>query len=255
LIRSRATLSLGWLIDAVLEVTAPLVSLATPANQNFVFLAMIKPGMIKPLTGPLRGEVIRRYLADRDLPHVTVKDLRMYRGISEYNKTGNVFRGKKLLNQSSIGMTIDYLEEHLTRDTSASIIADAQSSILVAPAESIHGNGKAESTPASMNSHHCANPRDASKPHDENGFCMSYLWPFNDRCFILDFAPRPIAFVLRDYDALCDAQLRIPSARFERFYAARKRKIELEVLSYIGPELRKSAETLLSSLPPAPTID
>jgi hypothetical protein len=84
--------------------------------------------------------------------------------------------------------------------------------------------------PASGGSHGCFDPHDTTKGHDEQGFCASFLWSFNDRHFVFHFGLRPVAFLLRDYCALCEAQKRLPEARFEHVYAARKRKIERDVL-------------------------
>jgi hypothetical protein len=256
LIRNKTTLSVGWLIDAVLEITAPLVPLATARNRDLAFLAVTSPtSAVKPLTGALRVEAIRRYLVSKKLAKVTLKELRTYRGIAEYRKSGDVFRVKKLLNQASITTTLDYLEEHLIADVNEMIIANVQAGIpnALTPAHAV--SGVVSDFGAVGVGHICANPHDPSKPRDENGFCVNYLWPFNDRCFVLDFSPRPIAFLLRDYAALCDAQLRLSTERFERYYAARKRKIEADMLPFISANLRRDAEALMPSLPPAPTID
>jgi hypothetical protein len=159
-----------------------------------------------------------------------------------------------LLNQASVGTTIDYLDEHLTEGTNGRIIADAQAAILK-PINAVPSSFEPDDSVAAGGSHTCSNPYDETKPHDENGICLSYLWPFNDRCFIIDFSPRSIAFVLRDYGALCEAQLRMPAARFDRYYALRKRKMEDDVLQFVNPALREEAEAIVPTLPAGPAID
>jgi hypothetical protein len=108
--------------------------------------------------------------------------------------------------------------------------------------------------PASGGSHGCLDPHDATNGHDEQGFCACFLWPFNDRHFVFHFGPRPVAFLLRDYGALCEAQKRLPEARFEHVYAARKRKIERDILPEISDELHDEACEVMKTLPSPPAL-
>lgn len=256
LIRNKVTLSIGWMVDAILELTQALVPYAHESHQKYAFLAMTAPGAAKPLVGGSRWKAIKNYLDTHDLPQVTLKALRTHRAVFDFNRHGDIFRTRRLLQHQELATSASYLDQALTHDRSDATIADLQMSM---PQES-PTNGTAASyeneLPATTsNGHSCSNPFDATKPHDENGFCSSYLWPFNDRCFVFDFSPRPVAFLLRDYAALCDAQFRLPAVRFELIYAQRKVAIETTILPYISAELRKRAEALLSSLPLAPTIE
>lgn len=66
--------------------------------------------------------------------------------------------------------------------------------------------------------------------------------------------PRPIAFLLRDYDAMCEAQLRLPGARFEKTYGPKKRYIEQHYLPMLDETLVRAAREMIPSLPNGPVL-
>jgi hypothetical protein len=191
-LRGNGTLSVAWLINAVLETTQSVVEAALPAHRNYAFLINTGHGRVRPMIGYHRFFNVREYHKRIGLEPVTLPQLRHTRGIDEYNRTGDVFRVKRLLNQSSITTTLHYLDPLLTHDTNAAGIADVQQRMLVTPPTTprIKKNG----LPASAGSHGCLNPQDPTKDHYQQGFCATFLWPFNDRHFAFDFSPRPVAF-------------------------------------------------------------
>jgi hypothetical protein len=252
LLRSSATLSVSWLIRAVLDATQPIVEMALPEHREYAFLAGTSMNNVRPLLGKLRTNGVRQFQIRMGLDPVTLPELRQSRGIAEYNRTKNVFRVKRLLNQASIKTTLGYLDEHLTSQTDGIAIAEVQQQMLIAPA--IEAQPRPNGVPASIGSHQCLNPHDPSQKHDENGFCASFLWPFNDRHFVFDFAARPVAFLLRDYKALCEAEKCLPTERFAKIYAARKRKIETDYLPRVNETLRRQALAIMKSLPPVPMM-
>jgi hypothetical protein len=253
LLRNNGTFSAAWIVKCVLELTESLVPAAEPEHRNFAFLIGTGVGgHVRLLVGIARAWCVRDLHRRVGLEPATLPQLRQSRGIDKYNETGNVFEVKRLLNQSNIRSTLGYLDERLTHDTDAATIADAQIGMLVKsapPPERQH-----DGTAASVGSHQCADPYDASKAHDEHGFCASFLWPFNDRHFVFDFSPRPVAFLLRDYEALCEAEKSLPAPRFAKIYQARKAKIERDILPRISTEVREQARQIMLTLPPTPVI-
>jgi hypothetical protein len=130
-------------------------------------------------------------------------------------------------------------------------IADVQRSIVSTRKLKDQGPGTGAAITAS---HTCRNVFDPEKPKDRHGFCASFLWPYNDVHFILQFEPRAVAFFLRDYEALCEAEKSLSPERFQKLYAAKKRLIELDYLPQIGEDLLREASELAAALPHHPVI-
>ena len=255
LLRGQSSMSVGALIRRVLDITAPLVPHAGKLNSNFAFLAFATSGKVRPMLGSLRMSAVKRYLRDRGLPYMRLRSLRVSRAVSEYRESKDYFRVKHLLRQSDVAVTIQYLDDATLVDVDAATIADIQQAIL-SPAPPKNKAAKPSKTGnVQLPSHTCLDPSDETKELDEHGACAALLFPFNDRSFVFDYNPRSVAFVLREYIGLCEAQQNLVAERFVRIYGRRKEFIEAEVLSNIDDKLRSEAETLLASLPPLPYID
>lgn len=254
LLRDSGTLSSGSLIRTVLELTASLVPHAPPRMRNLAFLCLSTPGNILPLSGQVRGIALRKYLSARELPKITVKSLRSARGIDVYKATGNPFRVQRVLNHAGFAQTAHYINRAETEAEDALVIADVQRSIISTRSRrvaDVRGGGEQ----VILLSHACANPFETSKERDHRGICISALWPFNDVHFVMLLEPRPVAFLLRDYGALCEAEKALPRPRFEGVYAAKKLLIEQNYLPMIDADLRMAAEAHIPSLPPAPMME
>jgi hypothetical protein len=66
--------------------------------------------------------------------------------------------------------------------------------------------------------------------------------------------PRNVAFLLRDYFALKEAQLKMPAAQFAK-YAPKLRYIERFYLPDISDELFSKAVKLIETLPKGPVLE
>jgi len=174
--------------------------------------------------------------------------MRRARAVDDYDRHGNPYRTQKLLRHSNPGTTFEYLNSIVSVENDEIAIADAQKRVFAVQ----HSLKTHEKESAQLPSHLCLDPRDASKPKDENGLCVSYMWPFNDIHFIFLLEPKPVAYFLRDYYALCEAEKILPHERFQKLYAAKKRKMEDDYLPLIDDVLFAEASALIPSLPPAP---
>jgi hypothetical protein len=247
------TLSNGWLLRNVLKLTQPLLSIAGEKSSNAVFLAATNYGTIRPLNGSLRSLVLNRYLAKFNLPITTFKALRPARMTDEWIRTRDPYRVWRLGGQKSMTMAASYVLRKESEKEDAKSIASVQHLIAHPEQKALRQTSSSEA--GVLPSHTCKNPRDPARKADEEGFCASYLWPFNDPHFVFQLEPRPVAYLLRDYQVLCEAQRSLSRDRFANLYAAKKRKIETDYLPEISDELRETALALIPSLPAAPRID
>lgn len=248
-------LTTSWLIDAVTRLTSDVIKCAPEEHRAFLFLGVYRDKVLLMSAGN-RCCAFKEWLRKNDLPEMTLNALRPTRAIADYEKHHDVDRTRALLRQKSIGTTLLYLDHTLARETDDEIIARAQTNILglrVQPKRQTKSPSK-NGASIVLPTHRCKDPHDPLVPHDENGFCVNVLWPLNDRHFVMPLEPRPVAFLLRDYHALREAQLRLPAARFSR-YLPKMRYIEKHYLSMIDDDLRQAAHILISSLPTAPILD
>jgi hypothetical protein len=251
-VRDAGTLSNGWLINALLEMTEPLVAIASESDKHYLFLCGTSNNHVCALRGELRATSMRQYLANHDLPKTTVKALRSARQTDEWIRTRDPFRIWRLSANSSLSVVAYYVLREESAASDAKAIADVQKNIITfTPAKPRSSNKVAGVLP----SHTCADPEDGDKMKDENGLCASFLWPFNDVHFILLLEPRPVAYLLRDYNLLCEAEKVLPTGRFAKLYAPKKRKIEDDYLPLIDETLKAEALNLLPSLPPGPRVE
>lgn len=253
LLRPKGHLSTGALIERVLKITAPIVSVAAPEHRNFAFLAVSRGRQrVGLLLGTLRANAVKRYLARRGFEHFTLQSLRGARAVAEYRRSRNPDRVRRMLKHGNIGMTLQYLDVQATQEDDAALVAEAQSSIM---RDSAKTAARHAPDSVALPSHTCQNSIAAERPLDQSGLCEGIGFPFNDRNFILDLSPRPIAFLLREYAALCDAQMRLPRDRFVRKYGARKALIEHHAIPLIDNNLRASAQAIMETLPQVPYLD
>ena len=254
LLRGSGTMSVASLIKFVLEMTSQLVRIAEPQHRIFAFLVVAEDKReVSLVLGVRRANAIRRYLAKNGLPSFQLRSLRGARAVDDFSKHRDPFRVRRLLKQRDVAVTLQYLDAESTYDADPALVADVQSEILSshkqrAPAASVV-------SAVQLPSHKCADPLGSDKPRDQSGLCAGVAFPFNDRHFILDLSPRPIAFLLREYAALCEARNNIPPQRFAKAYAARLTLIERDALPLVGPELRAKAEAILETLPRLPYVD
>lgn len=247
MISDSHTLSEGALLRFVMEITEPLVKLAPKKYRDYVFLTVTNAGNVMPLIGANRSTAMRTYLDDNNLPRTTLKSLRSARLTDEMLDSRDPLRVWRLSGNVSLTMTAAYVIRNETSEADARKIAQVQHDIFFGsqPHEEVEAGEE-----AALATHRCKNVSDPKKQHDENGFCVSALWPYNDAHFILLLEPKPIAYLLRDYRALCEAEKCMSPARFRKAsYAAKKRKIEDDYLPLIDDCLRHAAEALIPSLP------
>jgi hypothetical protein len=253
LIRDKTTLSTYWIVKSVLELTEHVAPLATVTNRNLAFLAFaLNSRQPTPILEGFRANAIHRYMDRYSIPRITLVAIRKHRGLMDLEANGDPFRVKRLLNQSDFAITAQYLEQRdaLTdeisiADVQAEILKEKRSEVAAVPDDEIR-----------TSSHLCLHPTNSEHGTDRYGFCESLLWPFNDRHFVFDFTPRSVAFLLRDYNALCEAQKRLTASRFKRkFYDVKMRIIETDILPMISDELRSAALKLVAVLPTIGHLD
>lgn len=252
-VRESGTLSPGWLINAVKEMTASIRPFAREEHQDYLFLCGTRYGNIGPLIGSLRYLAMRRYLDDRGFPSTTLKALRSARLTDEWIERRDPMRVWKLHGGSSFALVAPYVLRAESEATDDAVMADIQRS-LERPKKGTADEKRAQTESGVMPTHTCKNIFDRDKKKDEHGFCVSYLWPYNDEHFIFLLEPRPVALLLRDYGALCEAQKCMAQERFAKRYAAKKELLELEFLPLISDELLEEARKLIPELPPHPSI-
>jgi len=247
-------MSAASLINFVLEVTAPLVPIAKPEHRNLAFLVVAEENReVSMLLGVRRANAFRRFLAKSGLPHFQLRALRGARAVDDFKRHRDPFRVRRLLKQKDIAVTLQYLEAEESYEADAILLADIQSAI-VAPREHLAALSSS-AQPVQLPSHVCADPLGSELPRDQSGLCAGIAFPFNDRHFVLDLSPRPVAFLLREYAALCEARKNLPVERFAKTYATRLALIERDALPLIGSELKAEAETILATLPEVPYVD
>lgn len=243
------TLTNGWILRAVLDMTAYLIPLVKEDNADYLFLCATNQGNVGPLMGQLRALNMKLYLRDCNLPHTTLKALRSARLTDEWIRTRDYGRVWRLGGQKSLSIAAAYALRKESELVDATSIADAQRGIIAkrsTESKRIDTKGVAASLP----SHACADPHDKRKPKDHNGFCASLLWPFNDEHHVLLLEPKPVAYLIRDYQVLCDAEKALAPDRFAKHYLARKRLIETDYLPLIDDDLKRRALDLIRHLPP-----
>ena len=252
------TLTVSWLIDAVAHMTAFTRTHAPKGKAATLLFMFTGNGTLLSFTSQLRFGALKRYLARRGHPHIAFNALRPTRLINDFRKHKDVDRARVLARQKSVATTLLYLDHSLAREEDEALIARAQGDVYAPPEAPTTGSvppvAWRRGTPATLPTHTCANPEDPNLPHDSDGKCLNFMWPLNDRHFIMLLEPRPVAFLLRDYDALCEAQLRLPAARFEKSYGPKKRYIEDHYLPMLDDEIVGAAREVIPSLPRAPLL-
>jgi hypothetical protein len=253
LVGDAGSLSEGKLIKAVLRMTAPLVAIARERDRDFVFLCATNIGNVTPLIGQLRYANVRAYLLRNGLKLTTLKALRTARLTDEWIRTRDPFRVWRLSGNASLDVVAGYVLRAESAEVDAIAIANAQRTMLasVTPATSKSDASLHEDGAAQLSTHTCLDPSDGRVPKDEHGLCIHLLWPYNDVHFVLLLEPRPVAFLLRDYAILQEAQKSLAPERFESRYAPLKNLIEAEYLPLIDDGLREEANALIPSLPGA----
>jgi hypothetical protein len=177
--------------------------------------------------------------------------MRMFRptrAINDYERHRDPWRTKELLHHISLSTTIPYLNNIVSREVDEALVAETQATMLTSTTRSQPTGDAARS--ASLPSHTCKEPESSIHGHDQNGLCINFLWPLNSRNFVLSLEPRPVAFLLREYQALCEARLRLPTARFEKVWGPALRLITDRYLPQIDASLHQAAELLIPELPP-----
>lgn len=241
-VRDSGTLSEGWLLRLVLDLSAPLLRAAHKRDRNYVFLCMTNEGNIAPFIGTVRANAVRAYLKKRNLPKTTTKALRTARLTDEWIRTRDPMRVFRLSGNKDLSLVADYVLRRESADEDAASIASAQRQI--AKPEPVAAKGR-KGARAVLASHTCLDPLDPSKEKDRHGFCASALWPYNDVHFVMPLEPKPVSFVLRDYIILCEAEKILAPERFTALYATKKRIIETEYLPLVDDDLRSAAVALI----------
>ena len=248
--------SVPALIRNLLELTAPLVKIAPTKLRSYAFLCVDIHREIRILVSSFRVDCLKHYLEANRLPHMRFSGLRDTTIINDFLDHGDIERSQQFARHKSKYSTYRYLEHLLAYEEEHRIIADAQSSI--------HKQRRSKSNDLTSRahetgrmaaiSHECLKPFNTSFGSDNNGFCLHLLWPLNDRHFVMRLVPESVAFLLREYRALCDAQKELPAKRFAA-YLPKKNLIEQRYLTGLDEELVAKANEILAALPSIPRID
>ncbi len=249
-------LSVPWLIRAVLSITEPLIEAASPEQRKYLFLAYSQKGYILPLITLRPSRAFDRYRTATGLSsNLTLKMLRPTRLVDEFAKSLDPFRVKRIAQHKHLSETMHYLDHPESLANEQALVADAQTSMLQ-PKNTWASKAIPESADAiDLISHLCTDPSHARQGVDEHGLCSNALWPLNDRHFVMRLEPRPVAFLLRRYEALCEAQARIPADRFSKLYFEERKLIETRYLPLIDRHLLASAQEILKTLSPISRLD
>lgn len=255
-VSDHGPLSVPWLIRAVLAFTEPLLPHTEPSYRKFLFLAYSRLGSVLPLMTLRPSMAFRHYRKSRGIKAgIALNMLRPTRLVDEYERSLDPFRVQRIAQHRSLSETMRYLDHSEAAERDELTIADAQASIFDDRTTASDTRPHSDSTPAQTASHGCLDPTAAHHGHDENGLCVNLLWPLNDRHFVMRLEPRPVAFLLRDYEALCEAQHRVPAERYEALYLPKRRLIETRYLHSMDHALLEAARKIAASLPPSPRID
>lgn len=239
------TLSNGWLIRAILDLTRGLALVAPSDLSDYLFLIATSSGNISVLAGAIRAHTMQRYLASHGLPRTTIKQLRTKRLTDHWITNRDPIGVWRLSGNAQLPMTAAYVMREESKNADAIAIADVQKTISDGRLATSGDRGHAS---AKLLSHKCANVFDNQHGSDEHGFCASYLFPYNDVHFIFDLNPRSVAMLLRDYEMLCEAQRSLPHERFKEVYAVRKQIIEDEYLPLVDEDMKARAALVLPTL-------
>ncbi|HTU71572.1 MAG TPA: hypothetical protein VMF11_14815 [Candidatus Baltobacteraceae bacterium] len=249
-------LSVPWLIRALLALSEPLVPHAAPPYRQYLFLAYSRLGSVLPLMTLRPSAAFRHYKKSRGITSaIALNMLRPTRLVDEYERSLDPFRVRQIAQHRNLSDTMRYLDHSEAAATDELTIANAQSTILLGRTITDKASGNRETRSATTPSHVCLDPAASHDGHDANGLCANLLWPLNDRHFVMRLEPRSVAFLLRDYEALCEAQQRIPSERYRRLYLPKRRLIEAQYLPAIDAALLNAAQQIATTLPPPPRID
>jgi hypothetical protein len=250
------TLSVPWIVRSVLDFTEPLLPFAEPEHRHFLFISLTRRYNVVPFVITTPNAVLQAYKAARAFPYpLTLNQLRPTRLVDEYVRSKDPFRVKRIARHASLKYTIPYLDHVQSEIVDDIIIADAQRALLEPPGKRKSQEDVKTNQGTSLGSHSCTDPFSPEHGLDANELCANFLWPLNDRHFVMPLEPRYVAFLLRDYDALLDARCRVATERFEALHAPRLRLIETRYLPLFDAELIRAARAMIPTLPPAPLID
>ncbi|MDP9111601.1 MAG: hypothetical protein M3M96_08215, partial [Candidatus Eremiobacteraeota bacterium] len=248
--------SVPGIIRFVLAYTEPLVPLAEPEDRGFLFLVDTRSRNIRPLSAIPASVAFKTYKQTRGIRGaMTLNMIRPTRLVSEYERTLDPFRVQRMARQTRLSSLAPYLNHAPAKSADERTIAGAQQAIVE---QRFRARIPATASPvgaASLPSHLCLNPKDAAHGLDEHGLCANFLWPLNDRHFVMEFEPRIVAFLLREHETLCEAEKQMPRARYLALYAQRKQLIEGRYLPQVPPDVLTAARAILPQLPPAPRVD
>jgi len=249
-------LSVPWLIRAIGALTEPLLPRTAANYRPYLFLAYSRLGSVLPLMTLRPSIAFRHYRKSRGISsEIALNMLRPTRLVDEYERSLDPFRVRQIAQHRNLSDTMRYLDHSEAAVTDELTIADAQSTILRSGAASEKVSGASRASIAKTASHVCLDPAASHVGHDANGLCANLLWPLNDRHFVMRLEPRSVAFLLRDYEALCEAQHRIPAERYRSLYWPKRRLIEAQYLPSIDAALLDAAQKIALTLPPPPRID
>ncbi len=246
-------LSVPSLIRMALALTEPLVPLADQSHRHLLFLTSTHRGQSLPFL--LVSKHFKAYLEAANIsPPFTLQSVRPTQIVKTYTDTGDPFRAKHEAKHANLSQTMGYLRRHEVAQFDESIIADTQDDMFHREIRAADSASPEHHADAVLPSHTCLDPAHPEHADVENGLCMNLLWPLNDRHFVMPLEPKPVAFLLRDYAALKEAQRTVSSDRFNALYRTKMLLIEQQYLPQITESLADTARALVPSLPAALTL-
>ena len=195
----------------------------------------------------------------RDLP----PNMRRFRPPSTkvnraYIKSGNILLANKIARHKNLTTTMSYLRHAEAMDQERQVIANAQALIAeggYAPVLASLAEPDPTATDARSNERDCVNPLDPPVSKRSAPIaCPDWLFPLADPGLIIPDDPIFLAALLRDLDALREAQLSMNAERFERLYAPKAAIIEHDIVPRFSVDDIGRARALIGTLPPARAI-
>jgi hypothetical protein len=252
---NTGTLSVPWLIKAVGAMTEPLLPFVEPEFRKYLFIGVTWLRTVQPLYTSKPHNVFNSYKKAKGLPGgVNLSMFRAAETLDEFERTGDPLRAKARARHGSLRTTKHYLDHPSAHVRDGRTIAVAQRSFLKGDEPVDREALSAVTEQVNGNSHACTDPSYSAHGTDVDGFCANLLWPLNSSHFVFRFEPRPVAFLLRDYDALLDARKRLPPARFAKRHGAKLRLIE-DLLLEVEPALQEAGRALIPAIPRGVRLD
>jgi hypothetical protein len=253
--------SVPTLVRQVKAMTEPLIPFLDEKDRNALFVAYTTSGFSKASvrrvwpTSLLKR--LKGFIARNGLESFSLNMLRTTKVNRAYIKSGNILLANKIARHKNLTTTMSYLRHAEAMDQERQVIANAQAVIAeggYATVRALLAAPDSTTSDAHSNERDCINPLDPPASKRSPSICADWLFPLADPGLIIPDDPIFLAALLRDLDALREAQLSMNTERFERLYAPKAAIIEHDIVPRFSADDISRARALIGTLPPARVI-